>query len=338
MTTKNYTRRQILAGAAALAGGVVLPRFAHAAEFTFKIGSDTPASHPCNVRTAEAATRIREETGGRVEIQLFPNNQLGAGPDMLAQLRSGALEFFMYSTQLVAPLVASCALPGVGFAFKDTDTALKAMDGDVGSFLRKQIEKSGLITMPKVWTSGYRQVTSSGSPIKTPDDFKGFKIRVPASPMWVSLFKGFGASPTAINFAELYTSLQTKVVNGQENPLVIIETNRLYEVQQYCALTNHMWDAYWILGNRRAWSRLPADLQAIVSKHFDRSALDQRADMAKQELTIRETLTGKGMKFNDIKVEAFREKLKASGYYTDWKEKFGPEAWHLLEQYTGALA
>jgi tripartite ATP-independent transporter DctP family solute receptor len=330
-------RRHLLSGSAAFAAAAVLPRFAHAAEFDFKIASDTPASHPCNVRTLEAVARIKEETGGRVDIKLFPNNQLGSGPDMLNQLRSGALDYFMYSTQLVAPLVAATALPGVGFAFKDTATALAAMDGDVGGFLRKQIEKAGLIAMPRIWTSGYRQVTSSSGPIRTPADFNGFKIRVPASPMWVSLFKGFGASPTAINFAELYTSLQTKVVNGQENPLVILETNRLFEVQQYCSLTNHMWDGYWVLGNRRSFARLPADLQAIVSKHFDRSALDQRDDMAKQDAKLRESLSAKGMKFNEVDVAPFREKLKQAGYYADWKAKFGPEAWTLLEKYAGQL-
>ncbi|MEJ8846147.1 TRAP transporter substrate-binding protein [Variovorax rhizosphaerae] len=331
-------RRQILSGSAALAGTVLLPRFAHAAEFEFKIASDTPASHPCNVRTLEAVARIKEETSGRVDIKLFPNNQLGGGPDMLNQLRSGALDFFMYSTQLVAPLVPGAALPGVGFAFKDTATALAAMDGDVGAHLRKQIEKAGLITMPKVWTSGFRQVTSSTGPIRTPADFDNFKIRVPASPMWVSLFKSFGASPTAINFAELYTSLQTKVVNGQENPLVILDTNRLYEVQQYCTLTNHMWDGYWVLGNRKSFARLAPDLQAIVSKNFDRSALDQRTDMANQDASLRQSLTTKGLKFNEIDVAPFRAKLKQAGYYAEWKEKFGAEAWTLLEKYAGQLS
>ncbi|MGO4395775.1 TRAP transporter substrate-binding protein [Variovorax sp. M-6] len=336
MTTLN--RRHLLSGSAALASAALLPRFAFAAEFEFKIASDTPASHPCNVRTLEACARIKEETGGRVDIKLFPNNQLGSGPDMLNQLRSGALDYFMYSTQLVAPLVAATALPGVGFAFKDTATALKAMDGEVGSHLRKQVEKAGLIAMPRIWTSGYRQVTSSSVPIRTPEDFNGFKIRVPASPMWVSLFKGFGASPTAINFSELYTSLQTKVVNGQENPLVILETNRLYEVQQFCSLTNHMWDGYWVLGNRRSFQRMSPELQAIVTKHFDRSALDQREDMAKQDAQLRQSLSAKGMKFNEVDNAPFREKLKAAGYYADWKQKFGPEAWALLEKYSGNLS
>jgi tripartite ATP-independent transporter DctP family solute receptor len=333
-----FSRRSFITGSVALAGATVLPRYAQAADFTFKLGSDTPASHPCNVRAGEAAARIKTATGGAVEIQLFPNNQLGAGPDMLNQLRSGALDIFIYSTQLVAPLVPNCALPGVGFAFKDTATALKAMDGELGVYLRKQIEKSGIMTMPKMWTSGYRQVTASTKPIQTPDDFSGFKIRVPASPMWVSLFKGFGASPTAINFAELYTALQTKVVDGQENPLVILETNRFYEVQQYCSMTNHMWDGYWVLANRKSFARMPEKFQTIVQTEFDKSAIDQRADMAAEAQRLRTVLAGKGLKFNDVDNAPFREKLKKAGYYEEWKTKFGPEAWGILEQYTGSLS
>ena len=131
--------------------------------------------------------------------------------------------------------------------------------------------------------------------------------------MWVSLFKAFGASPTAINFAELYTALQTKIVDGQENPLIIIETNRLYEVQKFCSLTNHMWDGYWILANKRSWAKLPPDLQAIVSRNFDKSALDERADMARADKRLRDDLAKKNLQFNDVQVDLFRNKLKAAG-------------------------
>ncbi|SMH46673.1 TRAP transporter substrate-binding protein [Azospirillum agricola] len=332
------SRRALMQTAAVAGAATMLTRPARAAEYTFKIASDIPASHPCNVRAQEAADRILKETNGRVEIKLFPNNQLGSGPDMLSQLRSGALEMFIYSTQLVAPLVPATALPGIGFAFKDTDAALGALDGDLGAYLRKQMEKVGLIAMPRIWTSGYRQVTTSTKPIVTPDDLNGLKIRVPASPMWVSLFKGFGAAPTAINFAELYTALQTNLVSGQENPLVVLETNRLYEVQKFCSMTNHMWDGYWVLANRRVFSSLPADLQAIVTKHFDAAALDQRADMASQSASLREQLTAKGLTFNDIDIAPFRKKLQEAGYFAEWKQKFGDEAWSVLEKYTGPLS
>ncbi|WP_451984620.1 TRAP transporter substrate-binding protein [Azospirillum endophyticum] len=337
LSRRTLLQSAAMVGAATAAPGI-LSRPARAADFTFKIASDIPASHPCNVRAQEAADRILKDTNGAVQIKLFPNNQLGSGPDMLNQLRSGALEMFIYSTQLVAPLVPATALPGIGFAFKDTNAALTAMDGDLGEYLRKQMEKVGLIAMPRIWTSGYRQVTTSTQPIATPADFGGLKIRVPASPMWVSLFKGFGAAPTAINFAELYTALQTNLVSAQENPLVVLETNRLYEVQKYCSLTNHMWDGYWVLANRRVFSSLPADLKTIVTKHFDAAALDQRADMEKQSASLREQLTGKGLIFNEIDIAPFRKKLQEAGYFNEWKEKFGVEAWAMLEKYTGPLS
>lgn len=94
--------------------------------------------------------------------------------------------------------------------------------------------------LDKIWDNGFRLITNSAKPIKRPDDLEGMKIRVPVSAMWLSLFEAFGAAPTGMNFAEFYTALQTKVVDGQENPPAIIRATRLYEVQKYCSVTNHM--------------------------------------------------------------------------------------------------
>src|SRR3984957_8461253 len=121
------------------------------------------------------------------------------------------------------------------------------MDGEPGAHVRSVIAKSGLVAFEKMGDNGYRQVTSSTPPINTPDHFKGFKIRVPVSPLWTSMFKAFGAAPASINFSEVYSALQTKVVEGQENPLAIIATAKLYEVQKYASTTNHMWDGFWFL-------------------------------------------------------------------------------------------
>ena len=113
----------------------------------------------------------------------------------------------------------------------------------------------------KIWDNGFRQTTSSSRPINGPGDYKGFKIRVPVSPLWTSMFKAFDAAPASINFNEVYSALQTKIVEGQENPLALISTAKLYEVQKYCSLTNHMWDGYWFLANRRALEALPPDVR-----------------------------------------------------------------------------
>ncbi len=135
--------------------------------------------------------------------------------------------------------------------------------------------------MDKIWDNGFRQTTSSTKPINGPDDFKGFKIRVPVSPLWTSMFKAFDAAPASINFSEVYSALQTKIVEGQENPLAIISTAKLYEVQKFCSLTNHMWDGFWFLANRRAWEKLPEDVRTIVAKNINAAGVKERDDVAK---------------------------------------------------------
>ena len=118
--------------------------------------------------------------------------------------------------------------------------------------------------------------------------------------MLTSLFKALDAGPAPINFNELYSALQTKVVEGQENPLAIIATARLYEVQKSCSLTGHVWDGYWILGNKRAFEQLPDDMRAIVTQEFDRSAMEQRDDIAKLSVSLRKELDRKGHHFIEV--------------------------------------
>ena len=336
-----HTRRKVLqhgAGAAAAIASPFTATFAHAAEFTYKYGNTLPPTHPMNVAATKAADRIREQTNGRLDLQIFPSAQLGSDTDMLSQVRSGALEFYSQSGLVLANIVSAAGINGIGFAFKDYGAVWPAMDGELGAFVRAEIEKVGLVPMTKMWDNGFRQITSSNKPINTPADLGGFKIRVPVSPIWVSLFKAFGASPASINFSELYSALQTKIVDGQENPLTLLESAKLYEVQKYCSLTNHMWDGFWFLANRRAWERLPADVREIAARNIDAAGLEQRDMLGEQAKTVRAKLEGFGMTFNTPDSNAFRDMLKGSGFYADWKTKFGPSAWGLLEKYSGVLA
>jgi tripartite ATP-independent transporter DctP family solute receptor len=329
--------RRALLAAGALAAPAIRLRPAHAAEFSFKYANNLPLTHPLNQRAKEAAEAIARETGGRVEIQIFPNNQLGSDTDMLSQVRSGAIEFFTLSGLILSTLVPAASINGVGFAFSNYASVWKAMDGALGAHVRAQIVKSGLVVMDKIWDNGFRQITSSSKPITTPDDLRNFKIRVPVSPLWTSLFQAFGSAPTSINFAEVYSALQTKVVDGQENPLAIISTAKLYEVQKFCALTNHMWDGFWMLGNRRAWAALPADAQAAVAKHWNAAALAERGDVAALNAGLQAELTKQGLTFNTVDPTPFREALRKAGFYTQWKQRYGEEAWGILEQDLGKL-
>ncbi|WP_279480415.1 TRAP transporter substrate-binding protein [Aureimonas sp. SK2] len=331
-------RRQFVVGAVAtgaVTSFAIRTRPAHAAEFTYKFANNQALTHPTNVRAQEAARKMQEESGGRFELQIFPSSQLGADTDMLSQVRSGGVEFFSLSPLILSTLVPNAALSGIGFAFPNYDAVWPAMDGELGTYVRGQIAERGLVTMDKIWDNGFRQITSSKGPINTPADLEGFKIRVPVSPLWTSMFSAFGSAPTSINFAETYAALQTGVVDGQENPLAILTTHKVYEVQKYCSTTNHMWDGFWILGNRRAWQSLPDELKEIVAKNFNAAGEQQRQDVMELNAGLRGDLEGHGMVFNEPDTAPFQAKLNEAGFYAEWKGKFGEDAWAILEKAVG---
>jgi tripartite ATP-independent transporter DctP family solute receptor len=336
-TTRRAVLRQLGAVPAAAVASA-LPRFAHAADFSLKYGNNLPVTHPLNVRAQEAADRIAKESKGRVEIKIFPNNQLGGDTDMLAQVRSGGIDFFTPSALVIATLVPVAAINATGFAFSDYSQVWGAMDGKVGAHVRAAIGKMRLHAFEKMWDNGFRQMTSSKGPIATAKDMDGLKIRVPVSPLSVSMFKGLGASPASLQFSEVYSALQTKIVDAQENPLPIIQVAKLFEVQKNCSLSNHIWDGFWFIGNGRMWESLPADLKTIVSTAINDAGVQQREDIKKLNETLQSDLAGKGLAFNKASPDSFRAKLREAGFYAEWKGRFGDEAWGLLEQSVGKLA
>jgi TRAP-type transport system periplasmic protein len=310
---------------------------AKAAEFTYKYANNLPSSHPLNRRASQAAEKIKTETDGRVQIDIFPSGELGSDTSMLSQLRAGAIEFFTLSGPILSILVPVASINGIGFAFADYDAVWQAMDGELGAYVRGQIEKAELVAMEKIWDNGFRQITSSTKPIVTPEDLRDFKIRVPVGQLWISMFRVFNAAPISLNFSEVYSALGNQLVEGQENPLAIISTAKLYEVQKYCSLTNHMWDGFWFLANRRAWDRLPAELREVVAKNWNEAALAERADLAQLNVSLRQDLAAKGLVFNQPDPTPFREALRKEGFYSEWRYRYGEEAWAMLEATAGRL-
>jgi TRAP-type transport system periplasmic protein len=256
---------------------------------------------------------------------------------MIAQTISGAMEMYNLPIDLLAPRNPVCGIPGVGFAFPDMDHVWAAMDGDLGNMLRGVAEQIGLYCLPKGYDHGFRQITTRTKPINGPDDLHGFKIRLPVAPYLISLFRHLGASPTAINFNEVYSALQTGIVDGQENPLVLIDTAKLYEVQKYCSLTNHVWAGFHTSFNVAAWKRLPPDLQETVHRIFTEEAVAERQDFVKMTTNEQQNLLTKGLTFNAPDSKPFREVLAKSGFYPDMKKTAGDQAWALLEKYVGPL-
>jgi TRAP-type transport system periplasmic protein len=333
------SRRSLLKGASAsvFASSAFNIKVARSAEFTYKFANELPESHPINQWMAKAAAKILEETSGSVEIKIFPYSQLGSQTDMLSQVRSGGIDFVPVSGLILSTLVPVTSIHGLGFIFPSYTEVWSAMDGELGKHIRANIEKAGLHVFARMWDTGFRQVTTSTRPINTPEDMKNLKIRVPVSPMWTSLFKALGAAPVSINFGEVYSALQTKIVDAQETVLSLVQANNFYEVQKYCSMTNHMWDGTWLVANRRTWERLPEKTRVIIDANFNAAAISERIDSEKlNEASIAE-LTKLGLVFNNPQRELFREKLRTAGFYVEWKGKYSEEAWSLLERTTGKL-
>jgi tripartite ATP-independent transporter DctP family solute receptor len=334
LTRRRLLRQLSLAPAAGLVASMPRPARA-AAEFPLKYANNLPLSHPLNIRAAEAAARVAKESNGRVEISIFPNNQLGGDTDMLAQVRSGGVDIFTPGTLIIATMAPISAVTAVGFAFSQYDQVWNAVDGKLGNRIRADFAKLGFHTFKKMWDNGFRQTTTSSKPITTAADLTDLKIRVPVSPMGISMFKSLGANPTSLQFSEVYTALQTKIVDAQENPLAIVQTAKLYEVQKYCSRTNHSWDGYHFVFNGRSWDALPDDLKLIIERAFNDAGMLQREDVAKLNGTLEADLAAKGMVLNKAEPDSFREQLQKSGFYKEWKTKFGDETWALLEESAG---
>jgi tripartite ATP-independent transporter DctP family solute receptor len=283
------------------------------------------------------AARIGSESKGRVDFQIYPSSQLGSDTDTLSQIRSGAVDFFTLSPLILGTYISAAQISGIGFAFKDYEQVWKAMDGDLGSYVRKQIDATPLFAFEKIWNGGFRQITTGTKILNSPEDMIGMKLRVPPSPLWTSMFKALGAAPASVNFSETYSALQTHIVEGQENPLSIIYTAKLFEVQKHCALTNHMWDGFWFLGNKESFDRLPKDIQEIVRNAVNDAGTRQRKDVQDLDTSLRGKLTANGLIFNEPNSDIFRKKLTDGGFYQEWQKKFGPQEWAVLEKYTGKL-
>ena len=257
---------------------------------------------------------------------------------MIKKLLSGEVELFAVSGLNLSSVVSASSINGLGFAFKDYQQVWRTMDGKLGKFVRDEITKQGPVVLARIWDNGFRQMTSSLQPIRTPDDFRNLKLRVGLSPLSISMFTALGARPTGMNLNRVYSALQDHTMDAQENPLALIQAAKFFEVQSYCSLTNHMWDGYWTLANQAAWARLPSRTRDIVEGEFDRSILEERADLIRLSPDMRGDLIMAGLDINPVDTAPFQQALRKAGFYAEWRGKYGDTAWRLLEDYVGPMS
>jgi tripartite ATP-independent transporter DctP family solute receptor len=331
------SRPGFLAGTAATFATIGIVKPAQAAEFEYKWAVDVPPDHPISTRTVEAFARIKAATKGRVNVKTFPASQLGSDPNMLSQLRSGALEMLAFPGAFLNSIVPVASIENVAYAFPNRETVFRAMDGELGQVIRADIAARDLVVFDRIWENGFREITTSVKPIHTVGDLAGLKIRVSPGKIRLDTFQSLGAAPQSISLSELYTSLQTHIVDAQENPLVLIEQQKFYEVQKYVSLSNHMWSGYWLLMNSDAWKRLPPDIQGLFTRELNAAAVKAREDTNRLNASVADKLRRRGMAFNAVEVAGFKKKLIDAKYYERWKAEFGPKAWSALERYANKL-
>ena len=333
-----FSRGKFVAGAAGAFASIGVISTAKAADFELKYGHDLPVDHPVNVRSVEAFARIKAASKGRVSIKSFPTSQLGGDPAMLQQLRTGATEMLALPGAFLNSVVPLASIENVAYAFPTRESVFRAMDGELGQVIREEILSKGIVVLDKIWENGFREITSSVKPIHNVSDLAGLKIRVSPGKIRVDTFTSLGASPTPIALNELYTSLQTHVVDAEENPLLLIEQQKFYEVQKFVSLSNHIWSGYWTLFNQDVWNKIPKDLQSIIKTEMDHATIAARRDTALLTLSVADKLKRRGMLINaDVDTASFRKKLVDAKYYERWKAEFGPKAWAALERYANKL-
>jgi tripartite ATP-independent transporter DctP family solute receptor len=303
-------------------------------QFRYRLGLNQPAGSPTAKRISEMAEAIRLETDGEFLIEVFPESRLGPDPKMFTDLRSGALEFFMAGATLgeVAP---TSALPLLPFAFRDSKAVFAALDGALGDQIRSELAQNGIHAFRHCLQNGFHHLTTSTRPVHTAADLAGLKIRSPGGAIARDFFEAFGAEAGYVPFNQMYDALKARSFDGQSDPLGVVLSLKLFEVQTYLSLTAHWWSGFTLLANDTAWRALPREIQEVVERNAEKFALLQRDDIEEVNAGGAEELARKGMKINTADTDSFRAKL--GDFYTRWRNKAGPTSWRLLESYAGEI-
>ena len=264
------------------------PKKAEQKKISIKMSVTTPSeSSPWNIGAKKWAELVKERTNGRVEITTFPNEQLSSGnqPKGIEQVAAGVTGASLHSTIIYSVIEPKLAVVSMPWIMPNNAAVDKAMKGAPGEKVKDLIRAKGIEPLA-FGENGFRHWTNSKRPLATPDDMKGLKIRVPGMKMYISLFKAMGADPTSMSFSEVFTALQQGTVDGQENPISVIYTTKLNEVQKYMTICNYSYDPIVLGVNKKLWDSIDKDTQAIMKKAAEEAmALNiklTREDEAKQ--------------------------------------------------------
>jgi tripartite ATP-independent transporter DctP family solute receptor len=269
------------------------------------------------VRLAEA---LKERSAGRVRMDVFPDRQLGEERELVEGLQLGTVDMTAVSTGPLVAFVPEVGVLDLPFLFRDSAHAYRVLDGEIGRDILGRFERRGIVGLA-FWENGWRHLTSR-TPVAKPEDLRGMKLRTMQNPVHISAFRNLGASPVPMAWGEVFTSLGQGVIDGQENPLVVIYTNSLWEVQRHVALTGHLYGPHLVLFSKRKWDSLPPDVRTLITAIMPEVTAWQRAESTRLDRELAERLRERGMAVSTVDVAPFQAGARAT--YEQFRDRYDP--------------
>src|SRR5690554_6634132 len=262
-------------------------------ERTARFGHGMADDHPAGLAAKKFSAELLKATGGKMKISVIANQALGPDPQMLGALQGGVQEFYTGSALAMLGQVKELGFQDVPFLFESEAEAHQVFDGPVGDYLNEKLSSVGIHVLGW-WENGFRHITYSRRPVNTLDDLKGLKLRTQPNPLTLDAFKALGANAAPLAWSELFVALETRAFDGQENPIVLMNTQRFYEVQKYMTLSGHVYSPLIFAVSKKFWDQLTPEEQALMTQAA------QNATKYQRELTASE-------------VESALEKMKENG-------------------------
>lgn len=270
-----------------------------AQERVIRFGHLNNTDHPVSLGVKRFAELVAAKSGGKLKVQEFPSSTLGNEMQQQSALQGGVQEMSAPATTSLAGIVKEFGLVDFPFAVTTFEQADALLDGPFGQALLAKLPEKGLVSLG-YWDLGFRNVTNSKRPITRPEDLDGIKIRVIPNPVFLETFKAFKANPVPMPFTELYGALESKAVDGQENPFAVILSNKFFEVQKYVSATNHVYAANIILVSKRFWDKLsPAEQKILRDAANEARTYQRQTSRAAAQRAVAE-LKAKGMQYNEL--------------------------------------
>lgn len=294
--------RSMMLCATALAVSMTLTAAAHA-QTVLRLGHVGEVGSHFDVAGNEFAKRVKEKSGGKIEVQVFPSSQLGNDKDMLQKMKLGQIDFFLPSS-IMSSVTPEFGVFDMPYIIKDREHAARVMAKMGDSVFRPAAEAKG-VKILGFWENGFRQITNNVRPIVTPADLQGVKLRTPRGEWRVKMFKAYGANPSPMAFSEVFTALKTGVMDGQENPLINVWSAKFYEVQKYLSMTGHVYIPAYLVTSPKTFAKWPADVQKIIGETAVEMEPFARQAGANFDNDLLDKLKAKGMAVNEADKEAF---------------------------------